>query len=401
MSIHHRIPESIRAVGEELRFLLQPRIWGSAGVVAVVGIFFWQFSENPEWFSLEPDSTLNPGNSGSQLTPEQQSIAADIDNSKVLLEALGGNNSLVGPLNTNIEVNNSLLKPAQDQAKKTESTPGSNPLLDSFLNLSPPKTPASLEGNSPKPSNLGNRAAENPPIETNSGSNLGINGVGSPSTSAENPETPQTSLQQAMQNYLQTQETENTDGNAPSDTTDGTNNSVISGTNSTDTPLNSLVNPNRALNPISPNTVGVTPFTGSPTVVGGATQPSWSVPRSNPNPAIGIVPLAPNPYQTNVTLPPVLPTVPTVTPGTAAIGGYSNFNSLPLNNTPPSYSVTPNTGINSTVQPVQPNNYMTPSNLNPNIQQGQIGQPQPNFSVPNQAPGRYIGGGEINTFANP
>ncbi|MGL4499667.1 MAG: hypothetical protein ACRCU2_11445, partial [Planktothrix sp.] len=304
-------------------------------------------------------------------------------------------NSLVGPLNTNIEVNNSLLKPAQDQAKKTESTPGANPLLDSFLNLSPSKTPASLEGNSPKPSNLGNRATENSPIETNSDFNLGVNGLGSPSTAAENPETPQTSLQQAMQNYLQTQETENTDGNASSDTTGETNNSVISETNSTDTPLN------RALNPSPPTTVGVTPFTGSPTIVGGATQPSWSVPRSNPNPAIGIVPLAPNPYQTNVTLPPVLPTVPTVTPGTAAIGGYSNFNSLPLNNTPPSYSVTPNTGINSTVQPVQPNNYMTPSNLNPNIQRGQIGQPQPNFSVPNQAPGRYIGGGEINTFANP
>jgi hypothetical protein len=34
--------------------------------------------------------------------------------------------------------------------------------------------------------------------------------------------------------------------------------------------------------------------------------------------------------------------------------------------------------------------------MNPNIQQGQIGQTQPNFSVPNRAPGRYIGGGEIN-----
>ncbi|HBW57097.1 MAG TPA: hypothetical protein DEF27_04565 [Oscillatoriales bacterium UBA8482] len=400
MSIHHRIPESIRAVGEELRFLLQPRIWLGVGVLAVVGIFFWQFSENPEWFSLDPDSTVNPGNSGSQLTPEQQSIAADIDNSKVLLEALGGNNSLAGPRNTNIEVNNSLLKPARDQAKKTESISGSNPLLEGLLNLSPPKTQAFLEGNSPKPANLGNRAAESPPVETNSGSNLGLKGLGSPSAAAQNPEAPKTSLQQAMQNYLQTQETEN--NTVPSDTADGTNNSVISGTNSTDTPGDSLVNPNRALNPISPTTVGVTPFTGAPTIVGEVAQPSWSVPRSNPNPAIGIVPLAPkSPYQTNVTLPPVLPAVPTVTPGTDPIGGYSNFNSSPLNNSIPSYTITPNTNINSTVQPVQPNNYMTPSNLNPNIQQGQISQPQPNFSLPNSVPGRYIGGGEINTFANP
>ncbi|MCF3609337.1 hypothetical protein L2E81_23200, partial [Planktothrix agardhii 1033] len=256
--------------------------------------------------------------------------------------------------------------------------------------------------NSPKTSNPSNPVSENSPTTTNS--NLGLKGLGSPATETTNPETAKTPLQQAMQNYLQTEETENTDSAAASsNTTDTSKNSLVTDTNSANNPLNNLTNPNSALNPSPGTAVGVTPFTGNPTLTGQVTQPSWSVPRYNPNQAVGTVPLAPiqNPYQTNVTLPPVVPTVPTVTPGTVPNSGYSNFNSLPLNNTPPSYSVTPNTNINSTVQPVQPNSYMTPSNMNPNIQQGQIGQTQPNFSVPNRVPGRYIGGGEINTFANP
>jgi len=402
MSIHTKFGESIRAVGEELRFLLQPRIWGSISVLTVVGIFFWQFSENPEWFSLDAESTLNPSNSDSQLTPEQQSIAADIDNSKVLLEALGSDNSFIAPLNTSITVETDLLKQAQNAAKKSEPSPRSNPLLDSLLAPSPPKTQPSLQENSPTTSNILNPVSGNPATSTNSSSNLGLNGLGSPATETANPETVLTPLQQAMQNYLQTPKTENTDQVPASDKTDTSTNSLITGTNPTNLSPNNLTNPDSALNPRPGTTVGVTPFTGTPTITGQTTQPSWSVPRGNPNPAVGTVPLPiQNPYQTNVTLPPVVPTVPTVTPGTVPNSGYSNFNSLPLNNTIPSYSVTPNTGINSTVQPVQPNNYMTPSNMNPNIQQGQIGQPQPNFSVPNRVPGRYIGGGEINTFANP
>ncbi|KEI67740.1 DNA-directed RNA polymerase II subunit RPB1 [Planktothrix agardhii NIVA-CYA 126/8] len=380
-----------------MRFLLQPRIWGSVSVLAVVGIFFWQFSENPEWFSLDAESTLNPSNSGSQLTPEQQAIAADIDNSKVLLEALGSNNSLISPLNFNSEVNKDLLKQTQNTDKKLEPSPRSNPLLDSLFPPSNSTNQPPVGENSPKTSNLPNPVSENSPTTTNS--NLGLKGLGSPVTETTNPETAKTSLQQAMQNYLQTQETENTDSAAPSNTNDTSKNSLITDTNSANNPPNSLTNSNSALNPSPGTAVGVTPFTGTPTLTGQVNQPSWSVPRDNPNSAVGTVPLPPiNPYQTNVTLPPVVPTVPTVTPGTVPNSGYSNFNSLPLNNTVPSYSVTPNMGINSTVQP---NNYITPGNINPNIQQGQIGQTQPNFSVPNRVPGRYIGGGEINTFANP
>ncbi len=403
MSIHKRLPESIRAVGEELRFLLQPQIWGSISVLTVVGIFFWQFSEHPEWFSLDQESTINNSSSGTQLTPEEKSIAADIDSSKVLLDELNSNNSLIAPLNTTISLGTDLLKQAQDSAKKSEPASGSNPILESLLSGSRLGTQPPVQENSSTSSNRLNSVSGNTPTPINSNHNLDLKGLESPSAETANSPTATTALQQAMQNSLQRQETGNSDLAVSSTTSRETaTNSEIQGSTPLIPSSNPLTNPNSALNPLSGTTVGLTPFTGTSTITGQTTQPSWSVPRSNTNPAVGTVTLpVQNPYQTNLTLPPVVPTVPTVTPGTVHNPGYSNLNSYPINNTVPFYSVTPNTGSYSTVQPLQPNTYMTPNNMNPNLQRGQINQNQPNFSVPNRVPGRYIGGGEINTFANP
>ncbi|VXD24469.1 conserved hypothetical protein [Planktothrix serta PCC 8927] len=396
MSIHKRLPESIRAVGEELQFLLQPRIWGSISVLTVVGIFFWQFSEHPEWFSLDQESTINNNSSGTQLTPEEKSIAADIDSSKILLDELNSNNSFIAPLNTTITVETDLLKQAQNAAKNSEPASGSNPILESLLSGTRLETQPPVQEKSSTSSNRLNSVSGNTPTPTNSNPNLGLNGLESPSAETANSPTATTALQQAMQNSLQRQEAGNSDRAVSATTaTQTTTNSEIQGLTLSNLSPNTLTNPNSG-------TVGLTPFTGTSTITGQTTQPSWSVPRSNPNPAGGTVPLpVQNPYQTNVTLPPVVPTVPTVTPGTVSNPGYSNLNPPLINNTIPSYSVTPNTGNYGTVQPLQPNTYMTPSNFNPNLQPSQIGQNQPNFSVPNRVPGRYIGGGEINTFANP
>ncbi|MEY3064978.1 MAG: hypothetical protein RLZZ532_1770, partial [Cyanobacteriota bacterium] len=110
------------------------------------------------------------------LTPEQQAIAADIDNSKVLLEALGSNNSLISPLNPNIEINKDLFKQAQDTDKKSEPSPRSNPLLDSLFPPSNSTNQPPVEENSPKTSNFPNPVSENPPPSTTAGSNLGLKG---------------------------------------------------------------------------------------------------------------------------------------------------------------------------------------------------------------------------------
>ncbi len=408
MSIHKRLPETIGAVGEAFQFLLQPRIWGSLSVLAVVGMFFWQFSEHPDWFSLDAESIPKLGNALNQLTPEEQSIAADIDSSQLLLDELNRNNSGVVPLNTSISLGQDLLKQAQESAKKSESSSNSNPILDSILSGSSPKTQPSVQQNTSTLSNNLNSISDPAQTSTQPNPNLGLNQPTSPSAKTQTPQTATSALQQAMQNYLQTQATVNPDLALPSNATPESTASSEnpSSTFSTLSP-NHLTNPNAALNPPSGKTVGLIPFTGTPTITGQTFAPTWSVPRNNPNSAVGTVPLpVQNPYQTNVTLPPAVPTVPTVTPGNP---NYSNLNAYPYTGQPaypnnyiaPSYSVTPNPGSYSTVQPIQPNSYMTPSNMNPNLQPGQIGQTQPNFSIPNQVPGRYIGGGEINTFANP
>jgi len=408
MSIHKRLPETIRAVGEVFHFLLQPRIWGSVSVLAVVGIFFWQFSEHPEWFNLNAESISNLENSFNQLTPEEQSIAADIDSSQLLFDELNRNPSAIAPSNSSISLGQDLLKKARESAKKSESSANSNPILESILSGSSPETKPSVQNNTSTPANNLNSVSGYSQTSPQGNPNLGLNQPTSPSTEATNPQTATSVLQQAMQNYRQTQATENPNlalpSNTPSESTASFENP--SATPSTLSP-NHLTNPNAALNPLSGTTVGLTPFTGTPTVTGQTLSPTWSVPRNNPNSAVGTVPLpVQNPYQTNVTLPPAVPTVPTVTPGNP---NYSNLNAYPYTGQPaypnnyiaPSYSVTPNPGSYSTVQPIQPNSYMTPSNMNPNLQPGQIGQTQRNFSVPNRVPGRYIGGGEINTFANP
>ncbi len=411
MSIHKRLPQTIHGVAERIQFLLQPRIWGSFSVLAVVGIFFWQFSEHPEWFNLNAESISNLENAFNQLTPEEQSIAADIDSSQLLFNELNRNSSVIAPVNTSISLGQDLLKNARESAKKSESSANSNPILESILSGSSPETKPSVQNNTSTPANNLNSISNQSQMSPQSNPNLGLNQPTSPSAETQTPQTPTSALQQAMRNYLQTQATENPNLTAPSNTTaESTPGSENPSENIPKISTNYLTNPNTALNPVSGTTVGLTPFTGTPTVTGQALSPTWSVPRSNPNSAVGTVPLpVQNPYQTNVTLPPAVPTVPTVTPGIVSNPNYSNLNSYPYtgqpaypnNNIAPSYSVTPNPGIYSTVQPVQPNSYMTPSNMNPNLQPGQIGQTQPNFSVPNRIPGRYIGGGEINTFANP
>jgi len=112
-----------------------------------------------------------------------------------------------------------------------------------------------------------------------------------------------------------------------------------------------------------------------------------------------------NPYQTNLSgfgaaptaLPAALPTVPPPVPLAPNLGVPD---SRVIN---PQFS--PNSA-NSQYQQEQPSQLNLPDRPNfgsvpLNANQGQQPiQPQP-FSVPRQIPGRYIGGGEINTFANP
>lgn len=404
MSIHKRLPESIRAFGEQLQFLRQPRVWGSISVLAIVGIFFWQFSENPELFSLDQQTLFDSENPASELTPEEQSIAADIDSSKFLVKELKTDNTEIIPVNPMIQVETNLLKQANSASEAQVPSSESNP----FLEILPiPSNPSQSKNNT----SLSASDSLKPSFGTTSSpasSNVNTNQLGSPAEATAETSPPISPLQQAMQQYLQNESTTSTN------TTENTGNTTNPSANTTapsSLSPNSLTNPSQALNGTSGLVMNATPFNSSPTITGQLPQSNWTVPRTNPNLVPGTVPTpVQNPYQTNTTLPPAVPPVPTAVPG----GQYSNLNLYP--NTNPAY---PNPNLNNvpsypgssnysntspsytTVQPVQPSTYMTPSNMNPNLQPSQLAQPQTPYSVPNRIPGSYIGGGRINTFANP
>ncbi len=404
MSIHKRLPESIRSWSEQLQFLRQPRVWGSISVLAIVGIFFWQFSENPELFSLDQQTIFDSENPASVLTPEEQSIAADIDSSEFLVKELKNNNTEIVPVNPMIQVETNLLKQANSASEAQVPSSESNPFLEILpipSNPSQPKNNTSLSASDSLKSSLGTTSSL-------PSSNPNTNLLGSSAEATAETSPPVSPLQQAMQQYLQNKSATST--NATETTGNTTNPSANTTTPSSLSP-NSLINPSQALNGTSGLVMNATPFNSSPTITGQLPLPqsNWTVPRTNPNLVPGTVPTpVPNPYQTNTTLPPAVPPVPTAVPG----GQYSNLNLYPntnpaypnpnLNNVP-SYSGYPtNTSPGyTTVQPVQPSTYMTPSNMNPNLQPSQLAQPQTPYSVPNRIPGSYIGGGRINTFANP
>jgi hypothetical protein len=143
----------------------------------------------------------------------------------------------------------------------------------------------------------------------------------------------------------------------------------------------------------------------------------WT-PRQPETPANSLQPatvtLPRNPYQTNLSAPgwtpemqqfaplPALPSPVTPAPNEGQLRLPGGLRDSKVVN--PEFS--PNSA-NSEYQQEQPNQWNVPAQQ-PNFgavpQNVKVGeqpmQPQP-FAVPRQIPGRYIGGGEINTFADP
>jgi hypothetical protein len=168
---------------------------------------------------------------------------------------------------------------------------------------------------------------------------------------------------------------------------------------------------------VQTNTIGESPQFLNPT----ATTPESSARFNSRVPSLGEINAAPatvampkNPYQTNLygsgVAPEFQPAVlPAVAPGPIPL--LPNVRQLPFPSAIGeskiiSPQVSPNSA-NSEFQPAQSNQLNLPSQPNfgavpqNNNNQGQQIQPQP-FATPRSlTPGRYIGGGEINTFANP
>ncbi|NJO44577.1 MAG: hypothetical protein HC835_02455 [Oscillatoriales cyanobacterium RM2_1_1] len=229
----------------------------------------------------------------------------------------------------------------------------------------------------------------------------GLNPNSNPNSSAAAPTQSTNALQLAVDQAIEGQ-TPSPEGSA-TDSTSGESGQAVNSSGSSDNPANSPSTPQNPIRSGVPSTAQ-NPISGAQVQTPTVLQPSWVVPRANVNPAIPTTPTAlPNPYQTDRSIPqsitpaqsgiPTNSALPTTSPGYSRFyPGLNNNAALELTNPGYGYSASP---VIPQVAPVNGNAFTTPTvPLNPI-------QPQQPFSVPRPIPGRTIGGGEINTFANP
>jgi hypothetical protein len=421
MSIFKKTSESLSGVANALKPLTQPRFWGSMGVTAVVVAFIWQVSEHPEWFELDDlkEAISNSGNFEDRFSEEERSIAADIDSSAVLLKELEGPQLLPFPMDTPINAGGGIQDQVRQSRLERSTTPqtASNPLLEpSPSDNSLPAFPVTQTPS--EPNNILNFNST-PPLSTTTPSPQDPSGLtpqmtfdaNFPNATATEGETStQSPLQAAMDQQSISGQGQSPSSNPSSPSTDDYNDPVL---NFNQPQVNSVNIPGK-------------PTTSTPTTV--VTQPTvqippatWVVPRTTTTPATPTSPIpTTNSYQTNLSITsPVVPAQPiiqpsrtgaAVTPDLQSIynsyGAYPNVNSngsygAPFpNNNASSPSVYPGYSNNASTNP---QDYQV--NQNTLIQSNQADQfnqmNQRPFSAPRPVPGRRIGGGEINTFANP
>lgn len=396
--------ESRRTLAARVRSLTQLRILGPVSILTLLGIFVWQLSDHPEWFQVNDRQPNTPNTALSdQLSDEERAIAAEIDSSNLLLEELDTNSAAINPFNDPILAGEDLLKAAQNSQSQFDTPKTENLFLPEFSNSNssnstPPKYNfnfSQTQENSLISPNL------NPALNSNSTVNSNpINPQNQSDTNTES--TASTPLQAAMEQYNSNTSTVNSEDSELNHTSSSEQN----------TTAETAVNPNETASDNSDSSLlldlGINSQQTLPTQTNSnQSQPSWVVPRTptqttTSTPNIEPVPIQ-NPYQTNLSIPRNLPltqpTIPTTTPSyTNPYGQSPTVNSNPAYgyNNPSSVS-SPNYGV---IQPNIQNTTVSPNPLVPRTSTTLTPSTQP-FSVPRPVPGRTIGGGKINTFANP
>jgi hypothetical protein len=453
MSKFKRFPTSVRYLIARLRHWVQPAVWAPLAVLCAGGLFIWEVSVHPEKFSIdgEEEAASNTPASLPGLSAEDTAIAAEIDSLPVLVNQFNRSNSELNLFNSSAVKGKGLLNEIRDRGlaiPKPSSAPN-QAASSRFLLLPTLANPAvSTVNNNPQNSRL---------PSSNATSDLSLSGSGAPisgikTIEAESAGTvtatllqpssgansakqndnilPLSPLQAAMKKYVaaSTSTTAATQKSAnsaklldrpPSPGTQ-TNQANLLPTAGTDQGRANPVNVPAAVSPLAAPTNTIisdsqqflNPAATAPESFAGLNSRVPSLPEITASPAT--VALPKNPYQTNLSGPGLTPEVqpaalPLATPSSiqllpnvrqspfpSAIGGSKIIS--------PQFS--PNSANSQFQQPQpsqiylpgQPNFGVVPQNTN---QGGQPIQPQP-FSTPRSlTPGRYIGGGEINTFANP
>jgi len=446
---------SVRYLIARLRHWTQPAVWAPLAVLCAGGVFIWDASVNPERLSIDGEEEAASNNSGSLpgLSAEDSAIAAEIDSLPVLVNQLNGSTSsglnllssslvkskglfeeirdrdsgIPQPSSAPKRVASSRLLPLPNLENPAVGTANNNP-QNSSLPSSNVTSALSLFGSGGLRSGIqtiepefGGRATATL-SEASSGANSGQQNENS---------LPLSPLQAAMKKYVVTNTSataaaaEKTADSAtfldrPAREPAAANVANLLPTTATAQAGANPVNVPAALPPLAAPTNTV--LKESQELLNPTATVTESFPGLNSrvpnlpeiNAGAATVALPKNPYQTNLSgsgfAPEVQPAaLPVATPTPLPLlpnVGQSPFPSAggPSKIISPQFS--PNSA-NSEFQPSQPSQLNLPDPPNfgvvpQNTNQGvQPMQPQP-FSTPRSlTPGRYIGGGEINTFGNP
>lgn len=454
MSSFNRFPASVRYFIARLGYWIQPAVWTPLAVLCAGGFFIWQVSVNPEQFSIDDENVATSNNPTSLegLSAEDTAIAAEIDSVPLLVNKFNRSNSELSLLNSS--VSKGLFDEIRDRGAEI-SRPSSIPrqtAINTFVSL--PNLAASVASpvnNNPQNSSLPNSSAIAALSSSKDGGlisgNKTIGEEGSTDTDTATATLSEVSgsansgkpnekplslspLQTAMKKYIAANTTAtatSTEKTAmaaklpdrPNANVSPTNLANLLPTMTTAQAIGNSVNFPTALAPIPAPTNTI--INDSPQVSNPATTLPESYTRLNSRvtviPEITIQPvtvaLPKNPYQTNLSgsdfIPKTQPAViPIATPSPIQLLpniGKSPFPGAMVESKIVNPQLSPNSANSQfkSVQPSQPN-FPTQSNFGvvpQNTNQGiQPIQPQP-FPAQRQIPGRYLGGGEINTFSNP
>jgi hypothetical protein len=455
MSSFKRFPTSVRYLIARLRHWSQPAVWAPLAVLCAGGLFIWEVSVNPERLRIDGEEEAASNNPASLpgLSAEDSAIAAEIDSLPVLANQFNRSNSEFGLLNSSVVKTQGLFEDIRARGLGI-TQPSSAPkqgVSSRFLPLPNVANPAVGAAN--------NNAQNSSLPSSNATSGLSLSGSGGPisgiKTIGESGGTatatlsqpssgtnsgkqnenslPLSPLQAAMKKYVvattsataaaaQKTAESATLLDRPASAPAATNAANLLPTSATAQAGANPVNIPAALPPLAAPTNTATkesqeflnPTATVPESFAGLNSRVPSLPEINAGAAT--VALPKNPYQTNLSgsgfAPEVQPAaLPVATPSPTPLlpVGQSPFPSAMGGSKIISPQFSPNSA-NSEFQPSQPSQLnlppnqpnfgVVPQNANQGVQP-QPFQPQP-FSTPRSlAPGRYIGGGEINTFANP
>ncbi len=451
MSNFQRFPTSVRYLIARLRHWTQPAVLAPLAVLCAGGFFIWEVSVHPERLSIDGEEAAASNNRAATipgLSAEDSAIAAEIDSLPVLVSQFNRSNSELNLLNSPSVTAKGLFEENRrgSEIPRASSTPQQGK-TNTFVSLAKLQNPAvgtannNLE-NSSLPSSNGT-AVLSPPSDgglISDSKTLGESGgtqtatlpqasSGASSGKQNDNALPLSPLQAAMKKYVAATTSATTavkTANSaklldrPASSATGANPVNLLPTTATAQGRANPVNVPAALPqlPAQTNTIinesqqFLNPAATAPESFTGLNSRVPSLPEINAAPATVAVPK--NPYQTNLSgsglAPEVQPAALTVaTPAPILLVPNVSQSSFPSAGgskiISPQFS--PNSASSQFQQaqpsklnlPAQPNFGVVPQNTN-NQGVGQI-QPEPVSTPRSLTPGRYLGGGEINTFGNP